>query len=120
ARGGCTRSRSGARDRVAGIRWRMEGATSYMTRKRLHLGISPCPNNTFAFHGLLSGAIVPAEFDVDIELCDVETLNLRFRDGDFDATKASFAAVLDVLDDAVVLPVGAAVGYGVGPVVLRG
>jgi 1,4-dihydroxy-6-naphthoate synthase len=50
----------------------------------------------------------------------VETLNLRFRDGDFDATKASFAAVLDVLDDAVVLPVGAAVGYGVGPVVLCG
>ena len=90
-----------------------------MTRPTLRLGISTCPNDTFTFHGLLSGAIVPQGFDVAIELCDVQTLNERVRAGDFDAAKVSFAAVIDLSSDVAILPVGAALGEGVGPVVLR-
>lgn len=90
-----------------------------MTRPTLRVGISTCPNDTFTFHGLLSGAIVPKDFDVEIELCDVQTLNERVRAGDFDAAKVSFAAVIDLSNDVAILQVGAALGEGVGPVVLR-
>jgi 1,4-dihydroxy-6-naphthoate synthase len=85
---------------------------------RVELGISPCPNDTFAFHGLLSGAVRPRGIDLAIELADVEQLNRRLLRGEFDAAKASFALALQATDEFGVLPVGAALGYGVGPVVL--
>lgn len=89
-----------------------------MTRRTIRLGISTCPNDTFTFHALLTGAVRPDDFDVEIELCDVETLNQRIRAGDFDAAKVSFAAVIDLSAELAILPVGAALGEGVGPVVL--
>lgn len=84
----------------------------------LRLGISTCPNDTFAFHGLLSGATPDAELNLALELHDVQTLNELFRNGTLDAAKVSFAALLDLAHDVWVLPVGAALGEGVGPVVL--
>jgi 1,4-dihydroxy-6-naphthoate synthase len=89
-----------------------------MTRETLRVGISTCPNDTFAFHGLLSGTSDPQGFDWQIELCDVQTLNERWLAGDFDVAKASFAAALQADEDTLVLPVGSAIGRGVGPVVL--
>jgi 1,4-dihydroxy-6-naphthoate synthase len=86
--------------------------------QRLKLGISPCPNDTFAFHGLLSGAVRPRGIELEIELADVEQLNRRLLRGEFDAAKASFALALQATGELGVLPAGAALGYGVGPVVL--
>ena len=86
--------------------------------KRLRLGISPCPNATFAFHGLLSKAVATPGLDLAIELADVEELNRRFARGDLDASKCSFHAALRLSADAVVLAAGSALGRGVGPVVL--
>ena len=85
----------------------------------LRIAISPCPNDTFVFHGLLAGTVEVEDRPVAIELADVETLNERFARGAFDAAKTSFAAALGFDDLAVVLPVGAALGFGVGPLVLR-
>jgi 1,4-dihydroxy-6-naphthoate synthase len=87
--------------------------------RRLRVGISTCPNDTFAFHGLLSGAIRSAEVEFALELHDVQTLNELFRRGELDVAKVSFAALLDRSESTWVLPVGAALGFGVGPVVLR-
>ncbi len=89
-----------------------------MTGERLELGISTCPNDTFTFHGLLTGAVDACGFDFAIELLDVQALNERVARGAFDAAKVSFAAALGLAEEVVVLPVGAAVGRGVGPVVL--
>ena len=89
-----------------------------MKLERLKLGISPCPNDTFAFHGLLSGAVRARGIELEIEFADVEELNRRTLRGEFDAAKASFAAALQASDRFGVLPVGAALGLGVGPVVL--
>ena len=89
-----------------------------MSRERLRIGISSCPNDTFAFHGLIAGEVDSQGFDLEFELLDVQALNERLLRGDFDAAKASFAAALDLARDVVVLRVGAAVGRGVGPVVL--
>lgn len=88
------------------------------SRERLRVGISTCPNDTFAFHGLLSGSVSSAEPPLALELHDVQTLNEMFRRGELDAAKVSFAALLDLAPEVWVLPVGAALGWGVGPVVL--
>ena len=86
--------------------------------KRLRLGISPCPNDTFAFHGLLERRVETPGLEIAIELLDVEELNHRFARGDFDAAKCSFHAALRLASGSVVLPSGSALGFGVGPVLL--
>jgi len=83
------------------------------------LGYSPCPNDTFIFHGLASGAVsAPAE--LEITLADVEELNAMAADGRFDVVKVSVAAAAGILDDYVLLRAGGAMGYGAGPVLVAG
>jgi 1,4-dihydroxy-6-naphthoate synthase len=86
----------------------------------IRLGISTCPNDTFAFHGLLTRAVDRRGLEFDIELLDIEALNARMLRGDFDVCKVSFAAALAMADDVVVLPSGSALGFGVGPLLLAG
>jgi 1,4-dihydroxy-6-naphthoate synthase len=86
--------------------------------QRIRLGISTCPNDTFAFHGLLTRAVDWRGLDFQVELLDVETLNERLLAGDFDVCKASFHAALLAADRVVVLPSGSALGFGVGPLLL--
>ncbi|MCE9632522.1 MAG: 1,4-dihydroxy-6-naphthoate synthase [Planctomycetia bacterium] len=88
-----------------------------MTRA-IRLGISTCPNDTFAFHGLLTRTVDWQGLDFEIELLDVETLNERLLAGDFDVCKVSFHAALLAAADVVVLPSGSALGFGVGPLLL--
>jgi len=84
----------------------------------IHLGISTCPNDTFAFHGILERKVDLRGLDLRIELLDVEELNRRLFAGDFDVAKASFHAALLLADKLGVLPVGSAIGFGVGPLLL--
>jgi 1,4-dihydroxy-6-naphthoate synthase len=84
----------------------------------IRLGISTCPNDTFAFHGLLTGAVDRRGLEFEIELLDIEQLNERVVGGRFDVSKASFHAALAVADELVVLPSGSALGFGVGPLLL--
>lgn len=84
----------------------------------IRLGISTCPNDTFAFHGLLTRAVDWRGLEFQVELLDVETLNERLLAGTFDVCKASFHAALLAADDVVVLPSGSALGFGVGPLLL--
>ncbi len=84
----------------------------------IRLGISTCPNDTFAFHGLLNRAVDWRGLDFAVELLDIEQLNERMLRGDFDVCKVSFAAALDMAARVVVLPSGSALGFGVGPLLL--
>ena len=86
--------------------------------RSIHLGISTCPNDTFAFHGILERKVDVRGLDFRIELLDVEELNRRLFAGDFDVAKASFHAALLLAGDLGVLPVGSALGFGVGPLLL--
>jgi len=85
--------------------------------KRVTLGISPCPNDTFAFHALLERRIETPGLELAFELHDIEELNLRFLAGRFDACKVSFAALAG-RPEIRVLGAGAALGFGVGPVLI--
>ena len=84
----------------------------------IHLGISTCPNDTFTFHGILEEKVNRRGLDFQVELLDVEELNQRLFAGDFDVAKASFHAALRLAGNIVVLPVGSALGFGVGPLLL--
>jgi len=86
--------------------------------RTIRLGISTCPNDTFAFHGLLTRAVDWRGLSFEVELLDIEQLNERLARGDFDVCKTSFHAALALADEIVVLPSGSALGFGVGPLLL--
>ncbi len=88
-----------------------------MSRK-IHIGISTCPNDTFTFHGLMSRSVDWRGLEFEVELIDIQQLNDRLFEGDFDAAKTSFHAALLLADETVVLPSGSALGFGVGPLLL--
>lgn len=84
---------------------------------KLAFGFTPCPNDAFAFHALAHG-LVPAPFEVEPVLCDIEELNERAAAGDLQLTKLSFGAAAAAGDRYRLLRSGAALGRGVGPLVV--
>lgn len=87
-------------------------------KKPIHIGISTCPNDTFAFHALMNGKIDTGEYQFRFELMDVEELNERLFAGDFQVAKASFHAAVYLTSELAVLSSGSALGFGVGPLLL--
>jgi 1,4-dihydroxy-6-naphthoate synthase len=85
--------------------------------RELTFGYSPCPNDTFAFHALAHG-LVDAPFRVRPVLLDIEELNRRAHEGEFDLTKLSVGAFAGIGDGYRLLRSGAALGRGVGPIVV--
>ena len=85
--------------------------------RTLTFGYSPCPNDTFAFHALAHG-LVEAPFRIEPVLLDIEELNRRAHEGTFDLTKLSVGAFAAVGDRYRLLRSGAALGHGVGPLVV--
>jgi 1,4-dihydroxy-6-naphthoate synthase len=86
----------------------------------LRLGISTCPNDIFAFFGILSGAITVTGVDLQIDLLDIQKLNEGLFEGTLDIAKGSFFSACRLTGTHTVLPVGAALGFGVGPIVVAG
>ena len=84
----------------------------------IRLGISTCPNDTFAFHALMNRLVDCRGLDFRVELLDIQELNDRLFRGEFDVAKASFHAALKLADRMLVLPSGSALGFGVGPLLL--
>ncbi len=85
--------------------------------RTLTLAFSPCPNDTFAFHALVHG-LVDAPFRVEPVLLDIEELNRHGRLGTYDVTKLSFGVLPAIGDGYRMLRSGAALGRGVGPLVV--
>ncbi|GAB1343773.1 1,4-dihydroxy-6-naphthoate synthase [Gemmatimonas sp.] len=85
--------------------------------RELTFGYSPCPNDTFAFHALTHG-LIETSFRIRPVLLDIEELNRRAHTGEFDLTKLSVGAFAAVGDRYSLLRSGAALGMGVGPLVV--
>ena len=84
----------------------------------IRLGISTCPNDTFAFQALAHGDSDRHGLTFDLDYLDVQELNERMAAGAYDVAKVSFHAAVAHAADWVVLPSGSALGFGVGPLVL--
>lgn len=89
---------------------------------RYTVAFSPCPNDTFMFHELVSqranGGREPGTWGVEVHVEDVETLNRMALRGTFDVSKLSFHAWLLAKDKYALLNAGFAMGFGCGPVVV--
>jgi 1,4-dihydroxy-6-naphthoate synthase len=84
---------------------------------KLTFGFTPCPNDAFAFHALVHG-LVPAGFEVEPVLLDIEELNRRAARAELQLSKLSFGAAAAAGDRYRLLRSGAALGRGVGPLVV--
>src|SRR5215212_6494112 len=82
------------------------------------LGFSPCPNDTFIFDALVNKKIDTEGFEFDVVLEDVQTLNQWALEGKLDITKLSFPAFFQCLEQYILLHSGAALGKGVGPLLI--
>jgi len=84
----------------------------------IRLGLSTCPNDTFAFHALMNRKVDWRGIHFDVQLLDIQTLNERLFQSSFDVAKASFHAAILLSNRYEVLPSGSALGFGVGPLLL--
>ena len=87
----------------------------------LTLGYSPCPNDTYIFNALVNGHVALAGAKLAQPLLeDVETLNEWALAARLDITKVSFHAYGHLRQDYRLLPSGAALGRGCGPLLITG
>jgi 1,4-dihydroxy-6-naphthoate synthase len=84
----------------------------------LRIAISPCPNDTFIWAGVALGAI-RLPWPVQITYYDIDELNRLAQRGGAHLVKVSFFQyALLPRGSYGLLPVGAALGYGVGPLLI--
>src|ERR1044072_2097588 len=85
---------------------------------QIRLGHSPDPDDAFMFWGLASGEVDPRKFEFEHVLRDIQTLNSWALDGKLEVTAISLAAYPLVQELYVLLPHGASMGSGYGPIVV--
>jgi len=85
---------------------------------KLSLGFSPCPNDTFIFDALVNKKIDTEGLEFDVILEDIQTLNDWGDDGKLDISKLSFPAFFRNDYQYQMLNSGAALGKGVGPLLI--
>jgi 1,4-dihydroxy-6-naphthoate synthase len=85
---------------------------------KLSLGFSPCPNDTFIFDALVNGKLDTEGLEFKTHLEDIQTLNSWAAEGRLDITKLSFPALFPQRSQYSILHSGAALGKGVGPLLV--
>ncbi len=84
----------------------------------LSIGFSPCPNDTFLFDALVHQKIDTEAISFKPVIDDVESLNRKAFLAQLDITKLSFFAYAFLSDHYQLLDSGAALGKGVGPLLI--
>jgi len=89
-----------------------------MQQTTLTLGHSPDPDDAFMFYALAKGLIPTHGFRFEHILQDIQTLNERATRGELDITAISIHAYAQVSDKYALLPSGASMGDGYGPMLV--
>jgi 1,4-dihydroxy-6-naphthoate synthase len=79
---------------------------------------SPDSDDAFMFYGLATGKIDTGDLRFEHTLEDIQSLNEKATRGVYDVTAISFHAYAYVSDKYVLLPHGASIGEGYGPIVV--
>ena len=87
-------------------------------KTKLTLGHSPDPDHAFMFYGLAKGLIDDGGYDFEHILQDIQTLNERASRGELDISAISIHAYAHVCGDYALLPSGASMGDGYGPMLV--
>src|SRR5437762_6272837 len=89
-----------------------------LARVLIRLGHSPDPDDAFMFWALAADKVDTRGFEFEHVLRDIQTLNEWALDGRLETTAISLHAYPYVQDRYLVLPHGASMGSGYGPVVV--
>src|SRR5688572_21625507 len=89
-----------------------------MEQRTLTLGHSPDPDDAFMFYGLARELIPTHGFRFEHVLQDIQTLNERATRGELDISAISIHAYAYVSDRYALLPSGASMGDGYGPMLV--
>jgi 1,4-dihydroxy-6-naphthoate synthase len=84
----------------------------------VRVGFSADPDDAFMFWGLASGAVDPRGFEFEPVVEDTQTLNEWSLEGRLEVTAVSLATYPLVQDRYLLLPHGASMGSGYGPIVV--
>ncbi len=84
----------------------------------LTLGHSPDPDDAFMFYALAKDKLDTGPYRFTHVMEDIQTLNERATRGELDITAISIHAYAYVLDKYALLPAGASMGFGYGPMVV--
>ena len=84
----------------------------------IRLGHSPDPDDAFMFWGLASGVVDTRGFEFEHVLADIQTLNEWALEGRLEVTALSLHSYPYVQGRYALLPHGASMGSGYGPVVV--
>jgi 1,4-dihydroxy-6-naphthoate synthase len=85
---------------------------------KIRLGISSCPNDTYIFDALVNGKIDLKGYSFELVIADIEELNQMATNGELDMVKVSIGALPHFINNYVIMDSGAALGNGVGPLVV--
>ena len=85
---------------------------------RIRIGHSPDPDDAFMFWALTTDLVDTRGHDFEQVLGDIETLNQWARAARLEVTAISLAAYPFVQEDYVLLPHGASIGSGFGPILV--
>jgi 1,4-dihydroxy-6-naphthoate synthase len=89
-----------------------------MSKTTLTLGHSPDPDDAFMFYGLARELVPTDGFGFRHILQDIQTLNERATRGELDISAISIHAYAYVNDQYALLPSGASMGDGYGPMLV--
>src|ERR1051325_9069184 len=89
-----------------------------MQEQKLTLGHSPDPDDAFMFYALAKGLIATPGFRFEHILQDIQTLNERATRGELDISAISIHAYAYVSEQYALLPSGASMGDGYGPMLV--
>src|SRR6266571_3257407 len=89
-----------------------------MDARIITLGHSPDPDDAFMFYALAKGLLPTAGFKFEHVLQDIQTLNERATRGELDISAISIHAYAYVSDKYALLPSGASMGDGYGPMLV--
>src|ERR1017187_10066294 len=89
-----------------------------MEKRTLTLGHSPDPDDAFMFYALAKDLIPTQGYRFEHILQDIQTLNERSLRGELDITAVSIHAYAHVAGRYALLPSGASMGDGYGPMLV--
>jgi len=84
----------------------------------IRIAHSPDSDDAFMFYALAKGKLPTGKFHFSHTLQDIETLNRKALNGEYEITAISFHAYVRIADKYMLLPSGASMGDRYGPMVV--